>query len=431
MSKIALIIEREYISRVKKRSFIVLTFLTPFLIVALTMVPLLLSQIKGDDVKQIAVIDHTGLYNNPFIDQDNYHFLSATTDIEAMKRDKSIYAVAVINQKLSDGGSPVSLFSEKQIPIQLKKDLERRLKEIARDERLSLSGIENIKEIIDQSYVSLNISSIKWSGEKEEEGSSGMALTVGMISTFIIYMFIFIYGAQVMQGVMQEKTNRIVEVMISSVKPFELMMGKIIGIALVGLTQVLLWGIFVGVILLWGSMAFNIDTMSNLATTQMQQTQMAVDYPEAATIIRALLNINLVEIVVMFIVYFIGGYLLYASMFAAVGAAVDNETDTQQFILPITIPIIFAIYAALYSAQNPDGPLAFWCSMVPFTSPIVMMIRLPYGVAAWELMLSVSLLTITFVGMTYLSGRIYRIGILMYGKKPSWREIAQWIMRSN
>jgi ABC-2 type transport system permease protein len=235
-----------------------------------------------------------------------------------------------------------------------------------------------------------------------------------------------------MSGVVQEKTNRIVEVIISSVKPFELMMGKIIGIALVGLTQFFMWVILSLVLFFIGSTVVglsNIDVNAlQHANTMTTQTMTAAQNPtELQHIFSMLGSFDYVQILVLFVVYFLGGYLLYASLFAAVGSAVDNETDTQQFSLPIMLPIIFGIYAGIFTAQNPDGPLAIWCSMIPFTSPIVMMVRLPFGVPVWQIAISLTILILSFIGTTWMAGKIYRTGILMYGKKATWKELLKWL----
>jgi len=286
--------------------------------------------------------------------------------------------------------------------------------------------------MVEKSHTEIDLKTIKWAENgKDKEGSAELALTIGMLSAFIIYMFIVIYGAQVMNGVVQEKTNRIVEVMISSVKPFELMMGKIIGIAMVGLTQFLMWVILTGVIsaavgsLFVGSI--DVNSMHQMGQVGMQTAPVNAMPSEMQSLFTALSGVNYFQIVGLFIVYFLGGYLLYASLFAAVGSAVDNETDTQQFSMPIMLPIIFAIYAGIFAAQNPDGPLAFWCSMIPFTSPIVMMVRLPFDVPVWQILLSLTILILSFVGTTWMAGKIYRTGILMYGKKVSWKELWKWL----
>jgi len=300
------------------------------------------------------------------------------------------------------------------------------------EQKLAAYNIPHLKEMVEKSHTEIDLKTIKWAENgKDKEGSAELALTIGMLSAFIIYMFIVIYGAQVMNGVVQEKTNRIVEVMISSVKPFELMMGKIIGIAMVGLTQFLMWVILTGVIsaavgsLFVGSI--DVNSMHQMGQVGMQTAPVNAMPSEMQSLFTALSGVNYFQIVGLFIVYFLGGYLLYASLFAAVGSAVDNETDTQQFSMPIMLPIIFAIYAGIFAAQNPDGPLAFWCSMIPFTSPIVMMVRLPFDVPVWQILLSLTILILSFVGTTWMAGKIYRTGILMYGKKVSWKELWKWL----
>jgi len=325
------------------------------------------------------------------------------------------------------------LYSEKQVNMELKSYITGLLNKYTEEQKLADYNIPNLKEMVEKSRTNIDLKTIKW-GENgnDKVGSAELALVIGMITAFIIYMFIVIYGAQVMTGVVQEKTNRIVEVIISSVKPFELMMGKIIGIAMVGLTQFLMWVILTAVITTVGSAVLGL----NMDVNSLQQMQQVGVHPSLQTqampsemqnLFIALNGLNYVQIIGLFIVYFLGGYLLYASLFAAVGSAVDNETDTQQFSLPIMLPIIFAIYAGIFSAQNPDGPLAFWCSMIPFTSPIVMMVRLPFDVPVWQIVLSISILILSFVGTTWMAAKIYRTGILMYGKKVTWKELWKWL----
>jgi ABC-2 type transport system permease protein len=288
--------------------------------------------------------------------------------------------------------------------------------------------------LVEKTKVSIDVKTVRWGKDGEEKmGSAELAVIIGMISAFVIYIFIVVYGAQVMSGVVQEKTSRIVEVIISSVKPFQLMMGKIIGIAMVGLTQFALW-VILSVVLV-SALTSVFGTTLDIETYQQAQTMgvSAVNLPfdnqdgMVSDLLIALQNFDFVQTGILFVLFFLGGYLLYASLFAAVGSAVDNETDTQQFSLPLTLPIIFAIYAAIYSAENPDGPLAFWCSMIPFTSPIVMMVRLPFGVPVWQLALSIGILILSFIGSTWIAGKIYRTGILMYGKKITWKEMMKWV----
>ena len=406
MNKIGLIIKREYLRRVSKKSFILLTLLTPFLFAALVFVPLWLSTIKGDEVRNVAIIDTTGKYASLFENNESFHFIHSDKTLDEYRQggDKEVFAFLSITDDLLNNPKAATLYSEKQVPAELSRLVNQTLSKQLESEKLVSFNIPNLKEIIRESKINFNVQTIKWSEDGKESASSAtVASVIGMVFTFIIYMFIMMYGAMVMQGVMEEKTNRIIEVMISSVRPFDLMMGKIIGIGFVGLTQVFLWGI--------------ITTMDANALASSSGNE----------IMGIINSINIAEIGISFIIYFIGGYMLYASIFAAIGSAVDSQEDTQQFMAPVTIFMIFALYAGIYSMENPDGPLAFWCSMVPFTSPIVMMVRIPFEIPLWEKLLSVSLLYTSAIGIVWLSAKIYRVGILMYGKKPSIKEMVKWI----
>jgi len=437
MSKISLIIKREYTTRVMKKSFILLTFLTPVLFAGMMALIVWLGGIKDDKVKTIAVIDNTHLYSKVLKSNEIYSFQFVDGSIDNVKKQnstsKEFTALLYITGNLKSNPNAVTLYSEKQVNMELKSYITGLLNKYIEEQKLADYNIPNLKEMVEKSRTNIDLKTIKW-GENgnDKVGSAELALVIGMITAFIIYMFIVIYGAQVMTGVVQEKTNRIVEVIISSVKPFELMMGKIIGIAMVGLTQFLMWVILTAVITTVGSAVLGL----NMDVNSLQQMQQVGVHPSLQTqampsemqnLFIALNGLNYVQIIGLFIVYFLGGYLLYASLFAAVGSAVDNETDTQQFSLPIMLPIIFAIYAGIFSAQNPDGPLAFWCSMIPFTSPIVMMVRLPFDVPVWQIVLSISILILSFVGTTWMAAKIYRTGILMYGKKVTWKELWKWL----
>ncbi|MBP1675618.1 MAG: transporter permease [Bacteroidetes bacterium] len=439
MSKINLIIKREYTTRVMKKSFILLTFLTPLLMVGMVSLIVYLGSIKDDKVKKIVVVDRTGMYKNVLKSNESYNFQFADATVDEMKKQNDdgneFVALLYISRDLSVDSTAAVMYSDKQVNMELKTYVSGMLNKYIEEQKLAAYNIPNLKQMVEKSHTNIDLKTIKWSEDgKEKEASAELALVIGMITAFVIYMFIVIYGAQVMSGVVQEKTNRIVEVIISSVKPFELMMGKIIGIALVGLTQFFMWVLLTGGILLGVSTAFakNIDVSS---IQKMQQAgQMGMQSVPAdqlngkmQEVLMAVNGLDFVQILVMFVIYFLGGYLLYASLFAAIGSAVDNETDTQQFSMPIMLPIIFAIYAGIFSAENPDGPLAFWCSMIPFTSPIVMMVRLPFDVPFWQIALSVGILVLSFVGTTWMAGKIYRTGILMYGKKVTWKEMWKWL----
>lgn len=439
MSKISLIIKREYSTRVMKKSFILLTFLTPVLMVGMISLIVFLGTIKDDKLKKIIVVDKTKLYKDVLKNNESYIFQFSDASVDELRKqneeESEFVALLYITKDLSVDSTAAVMYSDKQVNLELKTYVSGLLNKYIEQQKLAAYNIPNLKEMVDKSQTDINLKTIKWGEDgKEKEASAELALVIGMITAFIIYMFIVIYGAQVMTGVVQEKTNRIVEVMISSVKPFELMMGKIIGIAMVGLTQFLMWVLLTGAIMFGLSSAFakDIDMDSVKKVQEMGQMGMQ-NMPNDDVMSKiqdftvALNGLDFVQIITLFIIYFLGGYLLYASLFAAIGSAVDNETDTQQFSMPIMLPIIFAIYAGIFSAENPDGPLAFWCSMIPFTSPIVMMVRLPFDVPFWQIALSISILVLSFIGTTWMAGKIYRTGILMYGKKTTWKEMWKWL----
>ena len=422
-----------------KKSFILLTFLTPVLLVGMISAIVYMGTIKDDKIKNIVVVDKSGLYKDVLKNNESYNFQFSDASVDELKKQNSensdFAALLYIGKDLTKDSTAAVMYSDKQVNLELKSYVSGLLNSYIEEQKLAAYNIPNLKEMVEKSNSDIDLKTIKWGEDgKEKEASAELALAIGMLTAFIIYMFIVIYGAQVMTGVVQEKTNRIVEVMISSVKPFELMMGKIIGIALVGLTQFMMWVLLTGAILFGLSTTFANDMdiekmqqMQELSQKGMQGVPTAEINGQVADFMTAINGLDFVQIISLFIVYFLGGYLLYASLFAAIGSAVDNETDTQQFSMPIMLPIIFAIYAGIFSAENPDGPLAFWCSMIPFTSPIVMMVRLPFDVPFWQIALSISILVLSFVGTTWMAGKIYRTGILMYGKKTTWKEMWKWL----
>lgn len=435
MSKIGLVIQREYTSKVKNKTFLLITFLTPFIMIAMMAVPLWLSTLKDDSAKKVGLVDYSGLYKDVLKNTEQFVFFNLEDENIQLnagddKAEGAFDAYIVINGPITKENNKISFISLKQIPVELRSYVEGNLEEYVYNQNLVNSGVSNIRDIIDNARVRINVDTIKRMDSGEEVSSSGeIAGVIGIFTTFLIYMFIFMYGAQVMNSVVEEKTNRIVEILVSSVSPVELMMGKILAIALVGLTQMMIWVVMIGAAFTYLGIVFGLTSKgvdpSQLAGMS-QMAQMPVNSP-VAEIFGVVAGFNWTLILGMFVIYFIGGYLLYSSMFAAVGAAVDSQADTQQFMLPITLPIIFALYAGIYSAQNPDGPLAFWCSLIPFTSPIVMMVRLPFDVPMWQVLLSVAILILTFILMVFVSAKIYRVGILMYGKKTSYKELLKWI----
>ncbi|MDR1652594.1 MAG: ABC transporter permease [Prevotellaceae bacterium] len=436
MSKIGIIIGREYKTRVMKKSFIFITLITPVLMALLMLAPTLIMTLGDSSSRNITVIDQTGIYAKALTDSEKYHFIFANQSPDeiraATKNSDALTALLVITDTLAKNPKAAALFSHKQIDIDTKSYITDLLDDFTEKEKLSAYNIPNIKQIIEDSKANIDIQTKVWSDSGEEKaGSSELALILGMVIAMLIFMFIMTYGSQVMTGVIQEKTSRIVEVIVSSAKPFELMMGKIVGVALVGLTQMFIWGVFVsllygaGVALLSPQLLHSPDIAATMGNAE--QIAEASANPMVSEFIGALQSVNFLQIGVLLIVYFLGGYLLYASFFAAMGSAVDSETDTQQFTLPITMPMLFAMYAGIYASQHPDSALAFWGSIIPFTSPVVMMARLPFGVDIWQIALSVGLLALSFVASTWLAAKIYRTGILMYGKKPSWKELYKWL----
>jgi ABC-2 type transport system permease protein len=428
MSKLRIIVQREYLRRVSKKSFLLLTLLIPFFFVAMIFVPLWLASIKSGEIRNIVILDETGKYMTLFENTEAYCFLYGDKPLEAyrMGDNKEIFAFLNITGDLLQHPAAATLYSEELIPNDLSALVNRVLTKQIEQDKLASFQIPGLKQIIEESRISFHIQTAKWGKDGSESSSSASAAQlIGFVSTLIIYMFIMMYGAMVMQGVIEEKTSRIVEIMVSSVKPFELMMGKILSIGLVGLTQVFLWGILVGILLAVGG-AFLPGFVQPDAAMTMSPGDMAV-MADSTQWMTALQSFDFVEIICYFILYFLGGYLLYASVFAAIGSAVNSPEDAQQLMTPIVILLVFSMYIGLYSIENPNGPVAFWCSFIPFTSSVVMMMRIPFEVPLWQKLLSVTLLFAMATGFVYFAAKIYRTGILMYGKKPHLKEILKWI----
>lgn len=429
MNKILIIIQREFLKRVQKKGFIVLTIAIPFLMAALIFVPLWLSSIENEEEERVAVIDPTGQYVKALDGSQSYIFTAHPYITKEMRsEDSPYYAVIKIDGDLVKNKGKVTIFSRKEVSGNLLDYVTSKLDEAVQKQKLAATGIAQLDKIIDNVQQNVPIETVKWNEKGQEQASSTeVAIIVGFIFTFLIYLFVISYGGMVMQSVIEEKSNRIVELMVSSVKPFQLMMGKIIGVMLVGLAQMALWGILLAVILTIATAVFGLDTSSAMAAGQpMSAPAMNVD-SETQDMIAALTNLPYAELIIMFILMFIGGYLLYASFFAATGASINEQEDSNQFVIPVTMITLFGLYAAMYSINNTDGPLAFWTSMFPLTSSIVMMVRIPFGVPLWQEVVSVVLLYASAFLMIWIGGRIYRIGILMYGKKPSIKEIIKWL----
>lgn len=445
MSKIGLIITREYLTRVRKKSFIIMTILGPILTIAIYAVPIILAM-KGKDQKTIAVIDQTKQFKQSLLSDDEvkYIFSDAKEEDERKQLLGGKYdALLLIPPMSPESPSGVKLLSQKNLSLDLVSDIRKAIEKELKNQKLKQTGIS--QQVLDGLDVSVSIDT-KILAEKgdESDSSSGAATAAGFISALLIYIFIFMYGVQVMRGVIEEKTSRIIEVMVSSVKPFELMMGKVVGIALVGLTQFIVWiGLSylvgtIGMSVLAGKMSDKktevaaavvksktLETAQDKAMKDMASASQAKDPLQKVT--KMLDSLNFPMILSTFLFFFIGGYLLYGALFAAIGSSVDAETDTQQFMLPVTIPLIIGFMIASSAINDPESATAVWASIIPFTSPIVMMVRIPFGVPMWQLGLSMAMLVGTFVGCIWLAGRIYRVGILMYGKKVTYKELSKWL----
>jgi ABC-2 type transport system permease protein len=441
MGKIGLIIRREYLTRVRKKSFIIMTVLGPLLMAGLFIVPIWLTNVN-ESAKKILVLDESGVLNHNLKGNDNISFIYTLKSLEEAKAaiEKSAYYALVHIPKNTDGDLDllqrnIKLYSDDQISLSLKVYIRNQIEKQVERLQLESQGVsqELVESIKGKSNVPLEVLPIK----KVQRTDVELNTVLGMVGGILIYFFIFLFGAQVMRGVIEEKTSRIVEVIISSVKPFQLMMGKIVGIALVGLTQFLLWviltgsiyGIFMATIVKEKYSAQNVSTMLQKSQdgTALQDADQLM---ETQTIINRIDQINWALMIPCFIFYFLGGYLLYGALFAAIGGAVDSESDTQQFMLPISAPLIFSFVMAQTVLNDPTGTVAKWLSIIPFTSPIIMMVRLPFHVEPWELILSMGMLILGFIFTTWVAAKIYRTGILMYGKRVTWKEIFRWLRYS-
>ena len=425
---------------VGKKSFIIMTLLIPFLILLVGCIPVLMAYINSSadtTVTRIAVIDESGKYGGAFKDSPNYRFVimqgdKATNAHEFYKNaGESIDAVMVIPASVLED-QQATIYSENTIDQGTISMLTGCLNDTLARAKIASFNDPDLESKIEQSQVSAQVKSIKWDEKgDEQEQSAQFASILGMILSFLTYTFVLSYGAMIMNSVVEEKTNRIVEVIVSSCRPMELMMGKIIGVGLVGLTQFAIWVVLLGIgyvvlgLVAGGAMAVSSPEAITAGMNMPGGTDMASG--AIGDVMTALAGINWLSLLGNFVIYFIGGYLLYASLFAGFGSAVDQASDSSQFTMPIILIMIVALYAGIACIENPSGPMAVWCSIIPFTSPIVMMVRLPFDVPWWQLLLSIVLLYTTALGCIWISARIYRTGILLYGKKRSFKEVLKWI----
>ena len=437
MSKLKLIIHREFIAKVRNKSFLIMTFLSPVLIVVMGALVVFLMKKNDEKVKEIVYVDASGLFTKEnFKDSKTVKYQDYTalglTETKKKVENGDFYGVLYIPKKdsLELLAKSIAFYSIDSPGMSLMNGLEARVETHLRNLKLIHFEIDLMQ--IKASEIASDIKMFNFSGEESSKLINGLKIAVGAIAGYLLMMFVMIYGTSVMRSVIEEKTSRIVEIIVSSVKPFQLMLGKIIGNASAGLLQFFIWGILLFVISIIVSDVFGIDMLemqaSKIPEDQLNAAKEAVNPDKLQLILQEISRLPILKLFVLFIFYFLGGFFLYSSLFAAVGAAVDNETDTQQFMLPIIAPLILGLYVGFATVMNdPHGPIATICSIIPFTSPIVMLMRIPYGVSWYELVISMALLIITFVFMVWLSAKIYRVGILMYGKKPTYKDLYKWI----
>ena len=432
MNHLPLIIKREYLAKVKNKSFILMTFLTPLIMVGLIALVTYLTSVNNEKVRTISVLDQAGFLKGALVSNDYtiYHYLESM-DLETAKavsnQNNSYGLLYIPNHPLDSVSTHIKFFSEEAPSLTFVTGLESKIEIRLKELKLEKAGVDLSKIKAAKTYVNLNQQS--YEGVKTSKSGSFMKLGFGVLSGYLLFMFIIIYGNLIMRSVIEEKTSRIIEIIVSSVKPIQLMLGKIFGTSLAGITQFALWIVLLGLLMTAASFFLGVDFSGAPQNDMMTE---ALNNQAANSEIQGLINdfrgLPIFNLIIAFILFFAGGYLLYSSLYAAIGAAVDNETDTQQFILPVIMPLILAFYVGFFTVlEDPHGSISIVFSYIPFTSPIVMLMRIPFGVPLWEQLLSLTVLVITFVITVWVAAKIYRVGILMYGKKPSYRDLVKWL----
>ncbi|WCO02713.1 ABC transporter permease [Psychroserpens ponticola] len=436
MNHLPLIIKREYLTKVKNKSFIIMTFVSPLIMVALFVVVGYLAQLNNDKERTIAILDETGMLSDEFKNTEHttYTILTKDTNLETAKeltKAKEDFGLLYIEKSTDTTNiySSVQFFSDESPSVGIMNSLEEKIEKKLEGTKLVKNGVDI--EQIEASKTNITIAQETFSGEKTSKLDSWLKLIFGGAAGYLLFMFIIIYGNMIMRSVIEEKTSRIIEIIISSVKPIQLMMGKIIGTSLAGITQFAIWVVLGSVLMLAGSAVLGIN-LAEIQTPQQEMVTEVMQNPDFANDVQmglqSFLNLPIANLVFAFMFFFIGGFLLYSSLYAAVGAAVDNETDTQQFMMPILMPLILAVYVGIFTViEDPHGTVSTVFSFIPFTSPVVMLMRIPFGVPIWQQVVSFLILVGTFVFTVWFAAKIYRVGILMYGKKPSYKELFKWI----
>lgn len=434
-NKIGIIVGREFNERVRKKSFIATTLLTPLLMIALMLAPMLLTTYSESSVKKIAVVDDSNVVADNLQNTEELEFVSSELPIEIARTEfRDYFAVLHIGEDIMQNSTSARIYSNEATSIGVEMNISAQIAAVIQNEKLKEHNIENLPQILSDIHTDVNLQSFKNTDDSadEESSSSVVASIMAYVLSFVLYMFLLIYGVMVMQSVIEEKNNRVLEVVVSSVNPFELMIGKILGIASVGVLQIVIWAVLIagiGYFVLPEILPEEIVA----ALAQMKQGAAVSEVNGGAEmgIIQAIMMLSNVEyisgIVLALLVFFIGGFLLYAAMFAAVGSAVDSPQDAQQLQTPIMMPIIIGLFVMLSVINDPTSDLAFWFSMIPFTSPIVMMARIPYEIPIWEVLVSATILYATFIVVVWGAAKIYRVGILTHGNKPSLKELWKWM----
>lgn len=450
LRNISTIISREYLTRVKKKSFLLTTFLVPIFFAAVCILPSVIMVMAKEKGKEIAIVDQSGLVKPYLVDNKSvtYSFYDGPIDDkQSFVNEKGVDALVMISSIDSVSKTlSVASYSEKPLSIDLTEEVRSKVNDAVEDYRISQYDIADLKTIMEDIRVNTPMSTYVFDDSgQEKESSFEVPMIISMVLSMIIYIFVMMFSGMVMQSVIEEKSSRVVEVLVSSVKATELMFGKIIGVACVALTQFFLW-IVLTLVLVGGFAAFigfdslmgdpaqaqeMMEMTAQMGGADMAQMTEAISQESGlGTVLNTLMDFNWGQMIFAFIIYFVLGYLLYASFFAAIGSAVENEADTQQLQTPLTVPLLLAFFIAMYAFKAPDSPVVWWGSMIPFTSPIVMLARIPYGVPSWELALSVAILVATFVACGWASAKIYKIGILMFGKKTTFKDLWKWLRQN-
>lgn len=428
MRNLKLIIKREYLARVRNKTFVVMTFLSPLILVGMILLIAYLASLNKDEQRVVAVSDESGFFVSDFQASEEIKFIDLSSiplkDAKILVEEKEYYGLLHIPTIQGESLPEIQFFAKEAPAFGFLTDIEKTIGDKLTKKKLEERGID--LDVIKESDTNIDISIQNFSGERTSKMSNYVKMFFGGAAGYLLMMFIIIYGNMVMRSVIEEKTNRIIEIIISSVKPIHLMLGKILGTSFAGITQFIIWVILGGVMLTVVSIIAGVDIAAAHSTQQQAVDQMLEN--DLQQLVIDIANLPMLTILLSFLIYFIGGYFLYSSIYAAIGAAVDSETDTQQFMLPLILPLMLGIYVGFFSViENPHGVISTVFSMIPLTSPIVMLMRIPFGVTWWELTLSITLLFLSIAGTVWIAAKIYRVGILMYGKKPGYKELYKWL----